>query len=184
MRISVQRKIREVDQSRSATVIIDLAICRISADPLCNLDIEQVRRVQCLLRVEEPFFRSLLLLAYRGELRVEPKRQQRSLPVAFGANCLRRLHGKSCLRAALQSCTQLIEGRPLGYPANLVEQVVGESDLPRQRRARFEVTMQCIRNITNLNYRCHVYNMKPCAPHVQRRRERLGANAERATWVA
>jgi hypothetical protein len=50
MRISAQGKIGEVGQSRAATVIIDLAIRRIPADHLRDLDIEQMRRVQRLFR--------------------------------------------------------------------------------------------------------------------------------------
>jgi hypothetical protein len=64
MRISVQRKVREVAQSRAATVIINLATRRIPVSPL----------------------------ACGGALRVEPKRRRQSLPIAFGANRLRRLH--------------------------------------------------------------------------------------------
>jgi hypothetical protein len=56
MRISVQRKVREIGQSRSATVTIDFTIRRIPADHLCDLDIEQMRRVERLASVEEPFF--------------------------------------------------------------------------------------------------------------------------------
>ena len=56
MRISVQRKVREVGQSRAATVIINLATRRIPADHLRDLDVEQMRRVQRLFSVEEPSF--------------------------------------------------------------------------------------------------------------------------------
>ena len=55
MRISVQRKVREIGQSRSATLTIDFTIRRIPADHLCDLDIEQMRRVERLASVEEPF---------------------------------------------------------------------------------------------------------------------------------
>jgi hypothetical protein len=56
MGISVQRKVREIGHSRSATVTVDLTVCRISSDHLRDLDIEQMRRVERLARVEEPFF--------------------------------------------------------------------------------------------------------------------------------
>ena len=48
MRISVQGKVCQVGQSRTATVIIDFATRRIPPDHLRDFDIEQMRRVQRL----------------------------------------------------------------------------------------------------------------------------------------
>ena len=131
MRISVQGKVCQVGQSRTATVIIDFATRRIPADHLRDFDIEQMRRVQ-------------------------------SFPIAFSANHLSWFQGKGHFRAALQTHSQLIERRPLSYPAKLAKQVIGERHA-RQRRTRFELTMQCIRHIANLDHRGHVHHMNPCA---------------------
>ena len=48
MRVSVQRKGREVGESRTAPLSVDLPVRRVPTDDLCDLDIEQMRRVQCL----------------------------------------------------------------------------------------------------------------------------------------
>ncbi len=52
VRISVDGKVREIGESRAAAFAIDLAIRRISADHLRDFDIEQMRHVQRLSRVE------------------------------------------------------------------------------------------------------------------------------------
>jgi hypothetical protein len=51
MRISVQGKVCQVGQSRTAIVIIDFATRRIPADHLRDFDIKQMRRVQRLRAV-------------------------------------------------------------------------------------------------------------------------------------
>src|ERR1700722_4824468 len=52
VRISMQGKIREVGESRTATFAIDFSLRRISPDHLRDFDVEQMRCVQCLSRVE------------------------------------------------------------------------------------------------------------------------------------
>ena len=52
VRISMQGKIREVDESSTAAVAVDFSIRRISPDHLRDFDVEQMRCVQCLSRVE------------------------------------------------------------------------------------------------------------------------------------
>jgi hypothetical protein len=49
MRVSAEG---EVSESRAAAFAVDLALCRIPADDLRNFDIEQMRRMQRLLRFE------------------------------------------------------------------------------------------------------------------------------------
>jgi transposase len=52
MRISVHGKIREIGESRAATFTIDLAVRRISPNHLRDFDVEQMRSMQRLSRVE------------------------------------------------------------------------------------------------------------------------------------
>ena len=52
MRVSAEGKVSEVGESRAAAFAVDLALCRIPADDLRNFDIEQMRRMQRLLRFE------------------------------------------------------------------------------------------------------------------------------------
>ena len=52
MRVSAEGKVSEVGESRTAAFAVDLALCRIPADDLRNFDIEQMRRMQRLLRFE------------------------------------------------------------------------------------------------------------------------------------
>jgi len=52
VRISAQGKVREVGESRAAAFAIDLSVRRISSDHLRDFDIEQMRHVQRLSRVE------------------------------------------------------------------------------------------------------------------------------------
>src|SRR5437899_997501 len=85
-----------------------------------------------------------------NHLQAWSKRPRRSLPVAFGADRLSRRHGRRNLCAALKTCAHLIKRRPLRCESNLVEQVVGER-FARQRRPRFESTMQRIRHVANLD---------------------------------
>ena len=54
VRISMQRKVRKVGESRAAPFAIDLALRRIPADHLRDFDVEQMRCVQRPPRVEEP----------------------------------------------------------------------------------------------------------------------------------
>ena len=48
MRISAQRKVSEISESRAAAFIVDLAVPRIPTKNLCNFHIEQMRGVQRL----------------------------------------------------------------------------------------------------------------------------------------
>jgi hypothetical protein len=52
VRISAQGEIREVGESRATAFVVDLAIRCVSANHLRDLDIEQMRRVQRLSRIE------------------------------------------------------------------------------------------------------------------------------------
>ena len=52
MRVSAERKVSEVGESRAAAFAVDLALCRIPANDLRNFDIEQMRRMQRLSRRE------------------------------------------------------------------------------------------------------------------------------------
>ena len=52
MRVSAEGKVSEVGKSRAAAFVVDLALCRIPADDLRDFDIEQMRRMQRLLRFE------------------------------------------------------------------------------------------------------------------------------------
>ncbi len=72
MRVSVQRKIREIGESGAAAFAIDLAIRRVTLDHLCDLDIEQMRGVQRLARIEQPSFHHLC--RRRAEERFEQSR--------------------------------------------------------------------------------------------------------------
>ena len=56
VRIAVQRKIREISECRLATLAVDFAPRRLSADRVRNLDVEQMRRVQRLTGVKRPPF--------------------------------------------------------------------------------------------------------------------------------
>jgi hypothetical protein len=98
-------------------------------------------------------------------LRERPKHRRRSLAITFGTDCLCWPHRRVHTRSPLQTGSQLIKRRSLGYMTNLAEQVVGERHA-RQRRTRFEPTMQRIRHITNLNHRRHVQNINACGSHV------------------
>ncbi len=52
--IALHRKVGEIMQRRTAALVADLAIRRISADDLRDLDVEQMRRMQRLPLFEEP----------------------------------------------------------------------------------------------------------------------------------
>ena len=52
MRVSAERKVGEVGESRATAFAVDLALCRIAADDLRNFDIEQMRRMQRLSGLE------------------------------------------------------------------------------------------------------------------------------------
>ena len=54
MRIAVQRESGEDRKRRAAAVALDLAADRIAADRVRDLDIDQVRGVQCLAVLEQP----------------------------------------------------------------------------------------------------------------------------------
>ena len=59
MGVAVQGKNREVGEGRAALFAVDLPIRRITADHLRDFDIEQMRRVQRLLRIEQASFHCL-----------------------------------------------------------------------------------------------------------------------------
>jgi hypothetical protein len=103
--------------------------------------------------------------AYEEALRAAPMHRRQSLVVAFGSNCLCRPHGGDDRRTLFQSGSQLLERRSLGHMTNLAEQVVGKRHA-RQRRPRFEPTMQRVRDVANLNHRGHVQKIKTCVAHV------------------
>jgi hypothetical protein len=52
MRVSVEGKISEVGESRATAFAVDLALGRVPADDLRNFDVEQMRRMQRLSRLE------------------------------------------------------------------------------------------------------------------------------------
>jgi len=98
--------------------------------------------------------------ALRPDRRREPHRR-RLLGIAFGTDCLCRAHRRDRFRAPLQTGSQFIKCRSLGHTAYLAEQVIGERHA-RQRRTRFEATMQRIRHIANLDHRGHAQNVNRC----------------------
>lgn len=52
MRVSAEGKVGEIGKSRAAAFVVDLALYRIAADHLRDFDIDQMRRMQRLLRFE------------------------------------------------------------------------------------------------------------------------------------
>ena len=58
VRIAVQRKVRQIDQSPVATFRVDLTFHRVSTKDLRHLDIDQVGRMKGLFGIEKPLFHS------------------------------------------------------------------------------------------------------------------------------
>ena len=56
MAISPQRKVGQVEQGRAAAFAADIASRGIPADHLRDLDVEQMRRVKCLIRNKQACF--------------------------------------------------------------------------------------------------------------------------------
>jgi hypothetical protein len=54
--VSVQPQVREVSKRHVIAFAVDVAVCRITAQHLCDFDIDQMRRVQGMSGVEEPAF--------------------------------------------------------------------------------------------------------------------------------
>jgi hypothetical protein len=52
VRIPPQRKVRQIGEGHAAARAIDFAICGIPSNYLCDFDIKQMRRVECLMRRE------------------------------------------------------------------------------------------------------------------------------------
>jgi len=88
----VQGKISEVSKSHAAALSIDFTVSGIPANHLRNFDVEQMGRVQCLQRLEQPsFYRRG---GRRAKKRFEhgPMHLRQSSAIAFGANGLCRPH--------------------------------------------------------------------------------------------
>ncbi len=52
MRISSQRKVRKIGERLATALPVDVAVGCVPTDHLSNLDVQQMRDVQCFARVE------------------------------------------------------------------------------------------------------------------------------------
>ena len=75
-----------------------------------------------------------------AELQGRLRRRRRSRPIALGANCLRRRHGWSSFRAAVQPRPQLVKRRPFRHLSQFAKEIVRQRHAG-QCRARFEPAM-------------------------------------------
>ena len=66
MRVSLQGKVSQVDESHATTFCVDFAVCGVAPDYLCDLDIKQMRRVERLTRGEQPVFHGFRLADVRS----------------------------------------------------------------------------------------------------------------------
>ena len=105
----------------------------------------------------------ILLPQKRGEC------APRSAAVALGADRLLREHARVGRGELCQSLAQLFDRRPLGYLAQLGEQIIGQRHA-FEGRARFEPLVQGIWDIADLDSLGHAAG-KGAAPHMSTPRE-------------
>jgi len=108
--------------------------------------------------------------------------RRRSPSITFSANDVSRSNGRRHAGAALQSRTQLLQGRSLGHFADFPQEVIGKRH-PCQGGPGLEPPMQGVGHIADLNHGSHAKNMKTCAMHVKLSRHGPPIPPRRGGWV-
>jgi len=120
--ISPQWKGRQVGESRTAALVVDVAVCGITPYHLCHFHINQMWRVQRLTGGKQPVFHGFLPSACAEGPRAKPKRRRRSHAVALEADRCTRRQGRVGFRPAAQAHPQFVNRRAFRHLANLAQQ--------------------------------------------------------------
>ena len=179
VRVAGEIEVREIVERLAPTFVADRASLGVPAQHLRHLEVEEMRRVEILVRAKRCEPRPRARRGRGAAARGPPTRRRRSPALAFRADGVRDANARTHRRTLRDAIQQLLARRTIRHPPQLLEQVVGEREAGL-RGSHAQDPVQIVGDVPDLDHLGHAQQricMCRTCQHVDLMRGRAGGRA-------